>query len=42
LYEERLKDFDCSRRGWILVDYPMNREQTLALQGRGISAKHVG
>jgi adenylate kinase len=42
LYEERLKDFDCLRRGWILVDFPMNREQTLALQAKGICPKHVG
>lgn len=33
---------DCLRRGWILIDFPVNREQTLALQSRGISPKHVG
>ncbi|CAM4770181.1 unnamed protein product [Rotaria magnacalcarata] len=41
LYEERLKEFDCIRRGWILVDFPMNRDQTLALQARGICPRHV-
>ncbi|CAF2576932.1 unnamed protein product [Rotaria sp. Silwood2] len=41
IYEERLKDFDCIRRGWILVDFPMNREQTLALQAKGICPRHV-
>jgi len=33
---------DCLRRGWILIDFPTNREQTLALQSRGICPKHVG
>ncbi len=42
LYEERLKEMDCLRRGWILIDFPSNREQALALQSRGICAKHVG
>jgi hypothetical protein len=37
-----LKGFDCHRRGWILIDFPMNREQTLALQAKGICPKHVG
>ncbi|CAF1204132.1 unnamed protein product [Adineta ricciae] len=41
LYEHRFKDFDCFRQGWILVDFPANREQTLALQSRGIFPKHV-
>ncbi|UJR14152.1 hypothetical protein I4U23_001147 [Adineta vaga] len=41
LYEQRFKDFDCFRRGWILVDFPRNREQTLALQSKGICPKHV-
>lgn len=33
---------DCLRRGWILIDFPINRDQILALQSRGISPKHVG
>ena len=37
-----MKDIDCARRGWILTDFPNNREQTLALQSSGISPKHVG
>jgi hypothetical protein len=37
-----LKDFDCQRRGWILIDFPIDREQTLALQAKGICPKHVG
>ncbi|CAF3834049.1 unnamed protein product [Adineta steineri] len=40
-YKERLKDFDCFRCGWILVDFPMNREQALELQSIGIHPKHV-
>lgn len=42
LFEERLKDVDCVRRGWILIDFPTNREQTLVLQRCGLSPKHVG
>ena len=37
-----MKDIDANRRGWILVDFPMNREQTLALQSRGVCPKYVG
>ena len=33
---------DCLRRGWILIDFPHNREQALALQSRGITPKHAG
>jgi len=42
LFAERLKDVDCVRRGWILIDFPTNREQTVALQRYGLSPKHVG
>ncbi|CAF1491725.1 unnamed protein product [Adineta steineri] len=41
LFEERVKDFECVRRGWILVDFPNNREQALALQGHGIAPRYV-
>ncbi len=37
-----MKDLDCVRRGWILVGFPNNREQTLSFQGHGISPRHVG
>jgi adenylate kinase family enzyme len=37
-----LKDIDCLRRGWILIEYPNNREQALALQSQGICPKYVG
>jgi adenylate kinase len=42
LFDERLKDIDCLRRGWILIGFPNNREQTLALQSKGICPKYVG
>ncbi|CAF0804531.1 unnamed protein product [Didymodactylos carnosus] len=41
LYDERLRDFDCIRRGWVIVGFPTTREQTLALQAKGVCPKHV-
>ncbi|KAK3611802.1 hypothetical protein CHS0354_040470 [Potamilus streckersoni] len=37
---ERLKLFDCIKKGWIMEGFPETREQALALQEIGIYAKH--
>lgn len=41
IYLERIKDVDCIRRGWLMINYPLNREQALSLQTKGICPKHV-
>ena len=42
IIEERLKLFDCVKKGWMLDGFPKTREQALALQAKGIYPKHVG
>ena len=42
LVEERLKLFDCVKKGWVMEGFPPTREHALALQARGISPKHLG
>ncbi|XP_069438195.1 adenylate kinase 8 isoform X2 [Ovis canadensis] len=41
LMQERLKEEDCIRRGWILDGIPETREQALTIQTLGISPRHV-
>ncbi|KAF4016785.1 hypothetical protein G4228_007805 [Cervus hanglu yarkandensis] len=41
LMQERLKEEDCIRRGWILDGIPETREQALMIQTLGISPRHV-
>ncbi|XP_070655618.1 adenylate kinase 8 isoform X8 [Bos indicus] len=41
LMQERLKEEDCVRRGWILDGIPETREQALTIQTLGISPRHV-
>merc|ERR1712227_846376 len=40
LVEARLSLFDCVKKGWVMDGFPRTREQALALQAKGISAKH--
>ena len=42
LVEARLSLFDCVKKGWVMDGFPRTREQALALQAKGISAKHCG
>nr|XP_045739375.1 adenylate kinase 8 isoform X2 [Mirounga angustirostris] len=41
LIQERLKEEDCIRRGWILDGIPETREQALMIQTLGITPRHV-
>ncbi|KAK7094985.1 adenylate kinase 8-like [Littorina saxatilis] len=38
--KERMKMFDCVKKGWVLEGFPQTREQALALQELGIYPKH--
>lgn len=42
LVQERLKLFDCVKKGWVMDGFPQTREQAVALQAVGITAKHFG
>ncbi|XP_027470535.1 adenylate kinase 8 isoform X2 [Zalophus californianus] len=41
LIQERLKEGDCVRQGWILDGIPETREQALSIQTLGITPRHV-
>uniref|UniRef100_A0A8I3RZA3 Adenylate kinase 8 n=1 Tax=Canis lupus familiaris TaxID=9615 RepID=A0A8I3RZA3_CANLF len=41
LIQERLREEDCIRRGWILDGIPATREQALMIQTIGITPRHV-
>ncbi|XP_061056881.1 adenylate kinase 8 isoform X2 [Eubalaena glacialis] len=41
LVQERLREEDCIRRGWILDGIPETREQALMIQTLGVSPRHV-
>ncbi|XP_022434043.1 adenylate kinase 8 isoform X2 [Delphinapterus leucas] len=41
LVQERLREEDCVRRGWILDGIPETREQALLIQTLGVSPRHV-
>ncbi|XP_004640611.1 adenylate kinase 8 [Octodon degus] len=41
LVEERLREEDCIRRGWILDGIPETREQVLMMQTLGFAPRHV-
>ncbi|XP_032490969.1 adenylate kinase 8 isoform X2 [Phocoena sinus] len=41
LLQERLREEDCIRRGWILDGIPETREQALLIQTLGVSPRHV-
>ncbi|XP_060155902.1 adenylate kinase 8 isoform X2 [Globicephala melas] len=41
LLQERLREEDCVRRGWILDGIPETREQALLIQTLGVSPRHV-
>ncbi|XP_002735582.1 adenylate kinase 8-like [Saccoglossus kowalevskii] len=40
LIQNRLKLFDCVKKGWVLEGFPQTREQARALQTVGIHPKH--
>lgn len=40
LIKQRVEDFDCVRKGWILENYPQTREQALAMLSAGAIPKH--
>ncbi|KAJ8299873.1 hypothetical protein KUTeg_021392 [Tegillarca granosa] len=40
MIQERLKLFDCVKKGWVMEGFPQTREQALALQSLGIYPKH--
>lgn len=42
ILEERLKLFDCVKKGWVMEGFPQTREQAIAMQAAGISPKHCG
>lgn len=42
MIQERLKLFDCVKKGWVMEGFPQTREQALALQSLGIYPKHCG
>lgn len=42
MIEARLQLYDCLKKGWVLDGFPETREQALALQAIGITAKHYG
>ncbi|XP_051040951.1 adenylate kinase 8 isoform X2 [Phodopus roborovskii] len=41
LVQERLREDDCLRKGWILDGIPERREQALMIQTVGLAPKHV-
>jgi len=40
IIEERMKLFDCVKKGWVMEGFPQTREQALALQAIGVFPKH--
>lgn len=42
IVEERMKLFDCVKKGWVMEGFPQTREQAQALQAIGIYPKHCG
>ncbi|PIK58709.1 putative adenylate kinase 8-like [Apostichopus japonicus] len=40
MIQARLQLYDCVKKGWVLDGFPETREQALALQAVGITAKH--
>lgn len=42
MIQARLQLYDCVKKGWVLDGFPETREQALALQAVGITAKHYG
>ncbi|CAH1787369.1 unnamed protein product [Owenia fusiformis] len=40
IIKERLKLFDCMKKGWVMEGFPQTREQAQALQAEGIYPKH--
>ena len=38
---DRLRRKDCTRRGYVLEDFPRNRNQALMLQSNGILIQHL-
>ncbi|KAK7496967.1 hypothetical protein BaRGS_00011703 [Batillaria attramentaria] len=40
ILKERMKLFDCVKKGWILEGFPQTREQALALQELGVCPRH--
>ncbi|XP_064649202.1 adenylate kinase 8-like [Lineus longissimus] len=40
IIKERLKLFDCVKKGWVLEGFPQTRDQAMALQAEGIYPKH--
>ena len=42
MIDQRLKVFDCVKKGWVMAGFPQTREQALAMQVKGIFPSHVG
>lgn len=42
IIDQRLKVFDCVKKGWVMAGFPQTREQALAMQVKGIFPNHVG
>lgn len=40
IVQERMKLFDCVKKGWVMEGFPQTREQAIALQAAGIYPKH--
>lgn len=40
IVEERMKLFDCVKKGWVMEGFPQTKEQAQALQAIGIFPKH--
>ncbi|PVD22287.1 hypothetical protein C0Q70_18096 [Pomacea canaliculata] len=40
ILQERMKLFDCVKKGWVLEGFPQTRQEALALQELGIYPKH--
>jgi adenylate kinase len=41
IIKQRTEDYDCTRKGWILENFPQTREQSLALLASGVMPKHT-
>ena len=39
---QRVKLFDCVKKGYVMEGFPQNREQALGLQAAGIYPTHCG
>lgn len=42
LIKQRVEEYDCIRKGWILEGFPETREQAISLLSIGVIPKHTG